>query len=167
MNIAQLMIINQTLRHKGFVITGLRGKRRKFRPTQGKELPGITGQRNRPRWSPVDFCHLLSWAELLPFASICQRKRQKSFLLPPAYLHLQHTAQHFQVLFCFIVSSLIGDQLWNPFPSQQQPTSCCTASTCFSVCSRCHCLKIPNKTSFATIKSIALEALYNFQSKWH
>lgn len=41
-----------------------------------------------PRWSPVDFCHLLGWAEFLPFACICQCKRQNlslptHLLLPP------------------------------------------------------------------------------------
>lgn len=104
----------------------------------------------------LNFCHLL--------ASV--RAKGKIFPLPPSYSYLYLPPQSLQNIFYFIVSLLIGDKLWNSSPHQTQPTSCCLG-TYISAWSRCYCLKIPNKTPLATIISIASEALYNFQSKWH
>lgn len=116
-----------------------------------------------PRWNPMDFCHLLGWAKFLPFVCICQCKRHN--LHPPTHTHFffQHPPQPFQNTFYFI---LLSFYFIVSSPHQEQPTSCCMG-TYFSAQSRCYCLKIPNKIPLATIKSVDLEALYNFQSKWH
>lgn len=70
-----LLILSKCGRRKGNL--GLPG-RRLCQVSEAKETD--------PRWSPVDFCHLLGWAEFLPFACICQCKRQ--ILSPPTLLLL-------------------------------------------------------------------------------
>lgn len=84
---------------------------------------------------------------------------------PPTYFYLHHPPSLFKIHFILSPHYLLETISGTPL-HQKQPTSCCTGTN-FSAWSRCYCLKIPNKTPLATIKSRALEALYNFQSKWH
>lgn len=70
----------------------------KYRPTKERLCQASQAKETGPRWSPVEFFHLLGWAELLPFACICQCKKQNLshltlLLLPPP------PPQHFQNIF--------------------------------------------------------------------
>lgn len=152
--------------HEGLLMLSECGMQKGNEGSPGKRLRQVSEARETgPRWSPGDSCHCLSRAEFLPLACICQRKRQNPS--PPTRLLLSPPPTHsFQNPSSFIVLLFIGGKLWSSSPHQKQPTSCCTG-TYFSAWSRCYCLKIPNKTPLATIKSTAFKALYNFQSKWH
>lgn len=154
------MTVNQRVWHKGLLVLSYCGKRK-----GNLDLPGFRGQRNRPQ---MESCGLLPSPWLGWISAICLHLSvQKAKFLPshpPTFPSTTHS--RLQNTFYFIVSLLIGYKLWNFPPHQKQSTSCCMG-TYFSAQSRCYCLKIPNKTPLATIKSIDLEALYNFQSKWH
>lgn len=160
-------MVHWRIRHEGLLMLSSCKTRRGNEGLPGNRLRQVSeAKETGPRWSPVGSCHRLSRAESLPFACICQRKRQNPSP-PTCWLPSPPPTHSFQTPSYFMVLLFIGGELWNSCsPHQKQPTSCCTG-TCFSAWSRCHCLKIPNKTLLATIKSRAFKALYNFQSKWH
>lgn len=133
----------------------------KFRPARfqrpKKQAPDGVLWTSAISLAGLNFCHL----------SASVSAKGKISPLPPPYFYLHHPPQLFKIHFILLSHYLlIGNKFWPSSPHQKQPTSCCMG-TYFSAQSRCYCLKIPNKTPLATIKSIDLEALYNFQSKWH